>query len=272
MTTNNETIPVTGVTLNKTTLTLTIGDEETLIATIEPVNATNISVSWTPGGDPTIVSVDSEGKVKALSAGVAHVTVITHDGEKTATCIVTVNAEFVPVTGVALNKTEHFADLGDEPILLIVSVQPPNASNTDVMWKSSNDDVATVSEAGLVTFVGGGQTTISATTLDGGFQVYCDVTVDDGTVLNAENIFANGLQIYPNPYTGTIRITGAAVEGTGNKQTLKLQVIDASGAVVHTQMIANADETIHLEYLPAGVYFFRFEKDGKSQTVKVLKE
>ena len=47
---------------------------------------------------------------------------------------------------------------------------------------------------------------------------------------------------------------------------------NAAGVVVHTQMITNPDETIRLEHLPAGVYFFMFEKDGKEKTVKVVKE
>ena len=77
------------------------------------------------------------------------------------------------------------------------------------------------------------------------------------------------LQIYPNPFTGEVRITGAVVE---TLRATSLQIINAARTVVHTQMISNPDETLRLGYLPAGVYFFRLEQDGKAQTVKVVKE
>jgi hypothetical protein len=53
---------------------------------------------------------------------------------------------------------------------------------------------------------------------------------------------------------------------------VQVQVINAAGVAVHTQIITGDDEILHLEHLPSGVYFFRFEKDGKTKTVKVVKE
>jgi hypothetical protein len=69
--------------------------------------------------------------------------------------------------------------------------------------------------------------------------------------------------LYPNPFAGTLHLTGA--EGC------TLHVITAGGTMVHTQKVVNPDETIGLEQLPAGVYFFRLEKDGKMKTVKAIK-
>ena len=71
------------------------------------------------------------------------------------------------------------------------------------------------------------------------------------------------IQVYPNPFTGEIRITGA--------DGCTLRVINSAGVAVHIQMINTSEETVRLEDLPAGVYFFRFEKDGQSQTVKTVK-
>ena len=84
-------VSVSGVTLNKTSLTLTEGGSETLVATVNPGNATDKSVSWS-SSDATVASVDVSGKVTALKAGSATITVMTADGGKTATCTVTVNA------------------------------------------------------------------------------------------------------------------------------------------------------------------------------------
>ena len=84
-----EEVSVTGVTLDKTSLTLTEGDSQTLVATIVPENATNKNVSWS-SSDESVATVDQSGKVTALKAGSAIITVTTSDGGKTATCAVTV--------------------------------------------------------------------------------------------------------------------------------------------------------------------------------------
>jgi uncharacterized repeat protein (TIGR02543 family) len=71
------------------------------------------------------------------------------------------------------------------------------------------------------------------------------------------------VRLYPNPFTAEVRLTGAA--------GCTLTVITAAGAAVHTQAVGSAAESIALAQLPAGVYFFRLEKDGKSCTVKGYK-
>ena len=83
---------VTDVRLNKTELTLLIGDTANLIATVLPENAENKAVSW-KSNNPATATVDNHGKVTAIDTGTAIITVITEDGEKTATCKVTVTAE-----------------------------------------------------------------------------------------------------------------------------------------------------------------------------------
>ena len=88
--TEPEVVPVTGVTLNQTTVTLDIDQSITLTATVAPENATNKAVTW--ASDKTdVATVDANGKVTAVAAGTANITVTTADGGKTATCTVTVN-------------------------------------------------------------------------------------------------------------------------------------------------------------------------------------
>ena len=82
-------IPVTSVYLNKNTLSLTEGDSEQLVATVQPADATNKTVTWESDND-TIAAVDQSGTVLAVSEGVATITVKTADGGYQDTCAVTV--------------------------------------------------------------------------------------------------------------------------------------------------------------------------------------
>lgn len=84
-------IPVTGVTLNKSTASLSAGSSETLTPTVAPPSATNRNVTWT-SSDVTKVMVNSAGRITALAVGSATITVKTVTGAKTATCVVTVTA------------------------------------------------------------------------------------------------------------------------------------------------------------------------------------
>lgn len=87
--------PVTGVTLDAATLSLSIGSTHTLQATVTPANASDKSVSWS-SSDEKIASVAPNGLVTAVAAGTADITATTTDGNKTATCTVTVNPPAPP--------------------------------------------------------------------------------------------------------------------------------------------------------------------------------
>jgi uncharacterized protein YjdB len=78
-------IPVTGVSLNKTSMALLIGGTEKLTATVSPSNATNKNVTWS-SSNSSVATVDSNGNVSAIKVGTAIITVTAEDGGKTATC------------------------------------------------------------------------------------------------------------------------------------------------------------------------------------------
>ena len=86
------TVSVTGVSLDKSSLSLYEGDTATLTATVAPENAANKAVTWSTS-DAGVATVDSSGKVTAVSSGTAAITVTTEDGSKTASCTVTVYRE-----------------------------------------------------------------------------------------------------------------------------------------------------------------------------------
>ncbi len=88
-------VPVTGVTLSQTELSLTEGGTAQLTATVLPETATNRNVTWSSNA-PGVATVNSSGKVTAVSAGTATITVTTADGGFTATCTVTVRPDIPP--------------------------------------------------------------------------------------------------------------------------------------------------------------------------------
>lgn len=77
--------------LNKATASIAVGDDETLVATVAPANATVKTVTWS-SSDSTVASVDTNGKVTGEAAGSATITVTTVDGNKTDSCTVTVTS------------------------------------------------------------------------------------------------------------------------------------------------------------------------------------
>ena len=91
-------IPVTSVTLNKTKESLLKGKTITLVATINPSNATNKGVTWSSSNN-SVATVDQNGKVTAVGKGIATITVTTKDGSKKATYTITVTE---PVTNTVI--------------------------------------------------------------------------------------------------------------------------------------------------------------------------
>lgn len=183
VTVNAKVYPVTGVTLDKTSYEMTEGDEFTLTATVKPDNATNKNVTWSSSN--TSVATVSNGKVTALKAGTATITVKTEDGGKTATCEVTVNAKVYPVESVSLDKTSYKMIEGEE-ITLTATVNPENATNKNISWSSSNTAVSSV-DNGKVTALKAGTTIITVKTEDGNKTATCEVTVREINVGDDKN-------------------------------------------------------------------------------------
>ena len=153
--------PVTdSVTLDKTSLTLNVGDTATLVAT-----ATG-TVTWNTS-NPYVVTV-LNGKLTAVGAGTATVTATC--GTAKATCTVTVNEVTPPVTdSVTLDKTSFTLNVGDTATLVAT------ATGT-VTWNTSNPYVVTVLN-GKLTAVGAGTATVTATC--GTAKATCTVTVTE---------------------------------------------------------------------------------------------
>lgn len=172
---------VTGVTLDKTSAIIEKGHTLTLNATITPDDAGNKDIIWKTS-NPDVATVSDTGVVTAKNDGTATITVTTVDGAETAACAVTVKTS---VTGVTLNKTSAVIKKGST-LSLAVTVIPSDATNKDVIWTSSNPDIAAVSSIGVVTARSSGTATITVSPVSY-YQTLpastCEVTVLSGLIL-----------------------------------------------------------------------------------------
>lgn len=98
---------VRGVSLDQYVLTLIEGGTAQLTATVEPSDATNKKVTWSSSA-PGVATVDANGNVTAMDAGAAVITVTTEDGNKTATCTVTVEHAHDPAAAWSSDASGHW--------------------------------------------------------------------------------------------------------------------------------------------------------------------
>ena len=149
-------LDVTDISLKDTEKTLLIGEEFILQATITPLNATYKNIEWS-SSDPSVASVDSVGKVRAIKEGNCTIVANTSN-DKSAKCeVVVVPTE---VEGISLDVTEKSLLLGEE-FTLNATVTPENATYKDVEWSSSDPSVASVDSDGKVRAIKEGTCTIS---------------------------------------------------------------------------------------------------------------
>ncbi len=165
ITVTNPSLDITSVSLDHTTLTVTTGYAKDLIATINPSNTTmSTKLKWSSDNE-TVATVTERGLVIGRSAGKATITVETVNGKK-ATCLVTVEDEFIDITSVGLDKEKETIIVG-QTLTLTGKVYPTYTTRDKTLtWKSSDDKIATVVN-GVVTAKAVGKVTITATSING---------------------------------------------------------------------------------------------------------
>lgn len=174
---------LTGVSLDRYTLTLYAGEEaEQLTATLKP-EGTEAAIHWT-SSNQTAATVSQDGKVTPLAAGVTVVTAAA--GDYRASCIVTVQPERVRVTGIRFDEPTHTLMMGSTVTLQPI-IAPDDATVKNLTWVSSDEQTATVSRTGIVTALSVGETTITATTVDGGYSAEIKIIVTAAAQLGDVN-------------------------------------------------------------------------------------
>ena len=165
-------VDVTGMTLDSYALKIIKGDTVNIIATITPNNASEKGITWT-SSDKKIATVSSNGTVRAVSTGEVIIKAITKDGGFQQQCKVVV---IQPVTGVALDSDNIRLAKGKTKTIK-ATVLPDDATDKELIWTSSDENVASVSASGIVSAKGAGFAAITATTKDGAYSASCNVSV-----------------------------------------------------------------------------------------------
>lgn len=193
-------IPVTGITLDQTELTVAPGLKKILKAFIMPEDATNKAVTWS-SNNPAIEIDDTTGEmtVIAITENPVAITAITVDGGFTAS--VAVSVVDIPAIGVSLEEGDVVVGPGRKKTISAI-VKPNAAANKNVAWESDNEVVASIDRTtGEITAHAEGVTKITVTTEDGGFKASCHVRVPYADNLLQNPSFEDGTNAAPAFWT-----------------------------------------------------------------------
>ena len=243
------TVP-TEVTLDRDKLTIPKGESQTLTASVIPKDFFDQSIIW-KSSNPGIATVDSNGVVKAVSAGKTVITARAFGGvEKTCEVKVIVNPETI-----SIGADEHIMYFGNVKTLT-VTITPSDVTEKNIIWTSSNTDIATVYNGVVRAKNKFGKTTITAKTVNGLKATY-DITVfADNT---PGNIFADikadswmytpAKSVYDKGYmTGTGTIEGRVIfsPNTDMNRTMFVQALysmDGKPEVTYEQKFSDVMES-----------------------------
>ncbi len=158
--------------LNQKVITLNRGDTARLALSVEPADFTD-EVSW-KCTDTDIATVDDGGVVTA--SGVGNATIKVTVGDVSASCAVIVQE---PVSGIWLNATQLTLEALDT-YQMEANIWPEDAYNKEIEWLTSNAEIASVDNAGLITAQKKGTAIITAKAKDGSdVSAACEVTVSN---------------------------------------------------------------------------------------------
>jgi uncharacterized protein YjdB len=200
------TVPLVGISLSPDPLPITgVGSTDFFTVDYTPSNTTQTGVTWS-SDNPAVARVNATtGRITAVGGGTAVITARSAANNAIAAGA-TVNV-VVPVTGITIPSALKLAP--GSTFLLSSALSPGNTTQTGLTWSSDNPAVATVdANTGLVTAVGDGPATITATSTENfGVSADCTVTVQTGYAGAGVNI------VFDKPGDETITLDGVPQAG-----------------------------------------------------------
>ena len=180
----NTEILLKNIKINVGNLTLEEGNTTQINAILEPSNATNKDIVWV-SSNPNIASINQNGTITAIKEGTTTITVSSlANSEINDSIVLTVKKNSTAVTSVRINEQNLKVKKGTES-RLTVTVLPSTAVNKNVIWTSSNTNIATIDSNGIITAKNIGTTNITATSAENNtIKATCTITVEPVDVSN----------------------------------------------------------------------------------------
>lgn len=213
---------ITDIKLEEKDITIALNDKKTIEAKFTP-NVSTAPIKWLVS-DSEILEINPTADNKSVTitgkkAGKVVLMAVNEDNFIAASCTVTVVS---PITSLTLSKTNATVKLNNEVMRLKATYEPSDATNTDLVWQSSNESVATVDENGLVTLKSAGFTLISVKPKYNPnlIQAQCELTViasATGLSLNKSTLTLEAgtketLELKLNPTIAQSKITWTAMD------------------------------------------------------------
>lgn len=217
-----------------------INEVVTFDVTIEPATADNPNILW-KSANPSIAIVGG-GQALGIALGSTWAFAMSEDGLAIDSCLVEV---IVPITRIILDKSEVALKVG-ETEQLTATVRPSDASLGSVVWSSSDENVATVSDNGLVTAMGEGTALITVSSSSNpNVKAVCEVKVEP---VGVEDLEIANSSIY-------VRDGWLYVESASELRWLR--VVDMSGRILLHETMAGKNASVSLQQMVSGVYVVR---------------
>jgi uncharacterized protein YjdB len=248
----------TNIAINSATLNKTVTENGTAVTEQGFEYRETSSSTWqtTTSNNVTGLTAGTQYKFYAYAT--------TANGTINGTVLSFTTTSVVSVTGVTVSPTNVSFTSIEATQQLTATVAPANATNQTVTWSSSDTSVATVATDGLVTAVGCGTATITATTQDGNETATCTVTVTIPNGIETIEVQA-ALHIYPNPVKDELYILSQS-------SIDKIEIWDISGRIIIDNVQLTNDNAINLSGLSSGAYFARIFTENQIITKKIIKQ
>jgi transglutaminase/protease-like cytokinesis protein 3 len=164
----------------------------------------------------------------------------------------------VSVQGVSIESNSKELKV-DETYQIMFSITPDNATNKNVTWSSSDNNIATVDGNGLVTAIAEGTALISIETEDGKLTDEMNIVVSPVTSVEITDL---GVKIYPNPIQNVLYIE------TGDIANYEIVITDVSGNILHSQF---DNHQVDFSNFATGNYFLTLIANNKYYNFKLIK-
>ena len=232
-------IPIEEIKLSLENTTIQKGEAVNLKVEIVPSNATNRSLTYT-SSNSGVVTVDTTGKLFAVSSGNATITVKAKNG-----VMQTIDVKvYSKVTGIKLKEQDLCLEVGQNYSIVPI-ILPEDADNKKVNYYSSEENIATVDENGNIKAISNGDVTIKAITEEGNFESEIKLTVipklEEGAI-----IFEKPLQVNANQITGIDERTTVKDLLEKIKTNYRLEIVNKSGTVIEESKFVGTESKIRV--------------------------